>query len=67
MILTEHSDSGFNNETKSRSRSGAHIFLSENEPIPCWNGTLLIIAQIMNYVITSAAEAEIGALFLTVQ
>ena len=28
MILATHSDAGFNNESKGRSRAGAHIFLS---------------------------------------
>ena len=67
MILAGHSDDGFNNETRARSRAGAHIFLSENESIPRWNGTLLTIAQIMKYVVASAAEAEMTALFLTAQ
>ena len=65
MILAGHSDAGFNNETRARSRAGAHIFLSENESIPHWNGPLLTIAQIMKYVVSSAAEAEMTALFLT--
>ena len=34
MILAAHSDDGFNNESKARSRAGAHIFLSENNPSP---------------------------------
>ena len=57
MILTAHSDAGFNNETTSRRIVGAHIFLSENEPITCWNGPILTIAQMMKYVLYSAAEA----------
>ena len=65
MILAAHSDAGFANETKSRSRAGAHIFLSENDSIPRWNGPLLTIAQIMKYVVSSAAEAEMTDLFLT--
>ena len=65
MTLAAHSDAGFANETKSRSRAGAHIFLSENDSIPRWNGTILTIAQIMRYVVSSAAEAETTALFLT--
>ena len=65
MILTAHYDAGFNNETKARRKSGAHIFLSENEPITLWNGPLLTIEQIMNYVMSSAEDAEMGALFLT--
>ena len=55
MILNAHSDAGFNNETKKRSRAGAHIFLSENEPIPGWKGPILTIAQIMKYVLSLAA------------
>ena len=65
MILTAHSDADFNNETKYRSRAGFHTFLYENEPIPRWNGPLLTIAQIMKYVMSLAAESEMGALFLT--
>ena len=65
MVLAGHADAGFANETKSRSRAGAHVFLSENDPIPRWNGPLLTIAQIMKYVVSSAAEAEMTALFLT--
>ena len=52
MILAAHSDAGFNNETKSRSRSRAHIFISENESIPRWNGPILTIALIMKYVLS---------------
>ena len=65
MVLAGHSDAGFNNETKTRSRAGAHIFLTEHESIPRWNGPVLTIAQIMKYVVSSAAEAEMTALFLT--
>ena len=65
MILAAHSDASFANETKSRSRAGAHIFFSENDSIPRWNGPLLTISQIMKYVVSSAAEAEMTALFLT--
>ena len=65
MILAARSDVGFNNESKGRSRAGAHIFLSENEPEPKWNGPVLTIAQIIKFVISSAAEAELGALYVT--
>ena len=39
--------------------------LSENESVPRWNGPLLTIDQIMKYVVSSTAEAEMTALFLT--
>jgi hypothetical protein len=32
MMLRAHADAGFLNETNSRSRAGAHIFLLENDP-----------------------------------
>ena len=64
MVLAGYADAGFNNETRSRSRVGAHIFLSENESIPWWNCPVLTIAQMMKYVVSSAAEAEMTALFL---
>ena len=63
MILVGNSDAGFNNETREGSRAGAHIFLSENESIPCCNGPILKIAQIMKYAVSSAVEAEMTALF----
>ncbi len=65
MILSAHSDAGFNNELNARSRAGAHIYLSEDVPNPPWNGPVLTIAQIIPFVMTSAAEAELGALYIT--
>ena len=53
MHLAAHSDAGFNNETKGRSRNGAHIFLSEDENSPRWNGALLTLASIMKPVYLS--------------
>ena len=65
MILTANSGAGSHYEKKSRSRAESHIFLSENEPIPCFNGPILTIAQMMKYVLSSAAEVEMSSLFLT--
>ena len=65
MVLATHSDAGINTKSRSRSRAGSHTFLSENDSIPRWNGALLTIAQIMKYVVLSAAEAEMTVLFLT--
>ena len=65
MILAAHADAGFINESRARSRAGAHIFLSENEPKPKLNGPILTIAQIIKTVMASAAEAEMAALFIT--
>ena len=65
MILAAHADAGFLNEPRARSRAGAHIILSENEPKPKLNGPILTIAQILKTVMASAAEAEMAALFIT--
>ena len=62
MVLSEHSTAGFNDKSEPRSRAGAHIFFSEDDNFPRWNGPLLTIAQIMKYVLTSATEAETAAL-----
>ena len=67
MILAAHSDAGFHNELKVRSRAGEKIFLSKDDPIPRWNGPILTVTQIIKFVLTSAAEAELGALFITAQ
>ena len=34
MVLCAHCDAGLHNESKGRSRAGAHIFLSENDAMP---------------------------------
>ena len=65
MILCAHSDYGFHNKSKGRSRAGAHIFLSEDRPMPKWNGPVLTLASIIKLVMSSAHEAELGALFIT--
>ena len=65
MQLVAHSDTGYLNEPKARSRASTHIYLSENVLIPTFNGAILIIAQIIKFVMSSAAEAELASLFIT--
>ena len=65
MVLAAHSDSIFQNESKGQRRARAHIFLEEDEPIPRWNGPILTIAQAIKFAMSSAAEAELGAIFIT--
>jgi hypothetical protein len=64
MLLCAHADAGYLNESKSRSRAGAHIYLSEDDPIPRFNGAVLTIATIIKFVMALAAEAELAALFI---
>eukprot|EP00957_Ditylum_brightwellii_P199641 15219360-Ditylum_brightwellii.AAC.1 len=67
MVLAAHVDAGCHNETKGCSRAGSHIFLAKNDPYPHWNGAILTVAQIINFVVASAAKAELGALFIDAQ
>jgi len=64
MVLAIHSDAGYLNEVKARSRAGGHFFLSSDTQNPPNNGAVLTIAQIIDAVMSSAAEAELGALFI---
>lgn len=64
MVLAVHSDAGYLNEKLARSRAGGHFFLSSNSTYPSNNGAILTIAQIIKAVMASAAEAELGALFI---
>jgi hypothetical protein len=64
MILAIHSDAGYCNETNSRSRAGGHFFLSDDVDNPPNNGAILTLATIIKAVMSSAAEAELGALYL---
>jgi hypothetical protein len=50
MVLCAHAYAGFLNKTNSRSRAGAHIYLSENDPFPRFNGAVLSNAQIIKFI-----------------
>jgi hypothetical protein len=64
MVLNVHSDASYLCEPKAKSRAGGHFFMSNNGEDPADNGAVLNIAQLIKAVMSSAAEAEIGALFL---
>ncbi len=64
MILAEHSNASYLSETNARSQAGGHCFMSNNNALPLKNGAVLTIAQIIKAVMSSAAEAEIGALYI---
>jgi hypothetical protein len=64
MILQVHSDAGYANKKRARSRTGGHFFLSNNSSSAPNNGAILTMSTIIKAVMSSAAEAELGALFL---
>ena len=64
MVLAVHSDASYLIEPNARSRAGGHFFMSKDVPCPPNNGAVHNIAQIIKTVMTSAAEAELGALYI---
>jgi hypothetical protein len=64
MILAVHSNASYLNKHKSQSRAGGHFYLSNNVPYPLNNGAILNIAKVIDVVVSSVAEAELGALFM---
>jgi len=67
MILNIHSDASYLSETKVRSRAGGIFYLSNNSKNPPLNGAIHVHSSIMHSVLTSAMEAEVGALFYNAQ
>ncbi len=70
MILNVHSDASYLSAPKSCSRAGGYFFLGSlphnGDPIKL-NGAIHITCTILKLVAASAAEAELGALFLNAQ
>ena len=64
MKLAVHSDSGYLSEPKAGSRAGGLFFLSNSADIPPNNGDILNISHIIKYVMSSATEAELAALYI---
>jgi hypothetical protein len=63
-ILHIQRDMGYCNKKNARSRSGRHFFLSNNDQFPPKQGVILANATIIKAAMSSAAEAELGELFL---
>jgi len=67
MVLNIHSDASYLSETRARSRVAGLYFLGSvpkpNQPIQL-NGAIYVFTGILKFVVASAAEAELGALFL---
>ncbi len=64
MVLAIHSNASYLSEPKARIRMGGHMFMAGRDNIPTNNGALLNILQIIRAGMSSAAEAELGALFI---
>ena len=67
MVVAVHSDTFCLTELKFRSESGGQFFLSTYERDSENNGAVFNIMKNIKKVVTSAAEAEIRALFINVR
>jgi hypothetical protein len=64
MLLVIHSDTSYLSKPKACSQAGGHMFMAGQEEIPTNNGTVLNMLQIIRAVMSSAAEAKLGILFI---
>jgi hypothetical protein len=64
MVLAIHSDASNLSEPSAHSRVGGHFFCSSDVDDPPDNGAVLNISKILKAVMSSAAEAELGALYI---
>ena len=64
MVLVVHSGALYLSESNARSRNGGHFFMSNNSADLPNNGAVLSVAQIIKSVMSFAAKAELGALYI---
>jgi hypothetical protein len=66
MILNIHSDALYLSEREAKSRAGGGFYMGSHtdKANRLTNGAILIISTVLKHVMSSAAEAEIGAVFL---
>ena len=75
MVLWVHSDASYLSLPKARSRAGGMYFLSDKHPSPnnpanfepTLNRIVYLVCKILRNIMESAAEAELGGLFLNCQ
>jgi hypothetical protein len=66
MILNIQSDASYLSELEAKSRAGGLFYMGSNidSKNKLTNGAIIIIRTILKHVMLSAAEAEIGSVFL---
>jgi hypothetical protein len=64
MVLVVHSNASYLSKRKVPSHASGHFFMSTNTANPEDNGTVLNLAQLIKTVMSSTAEAELGALYI---
>ncbi len=64
MVLIIHSNASYLSKPKARSHVGSHFFMSSNTKDPTNNSAILNIPQLIKAVMSSAAKAELVALYI---
>jgi hypothetical protein len=66
MILHIHRDASYLSENEAKSRAGGFFYMGRDTKTDkkLTNGAILIISKVLKHVMSSAAEAEIGAVFI---
>jgi hypothetical protein len=66
MILNIRSDASYLSEREAISRAGVFFYMDSNtdNTIRLTNGAVLIISMVLKHIMSSATEAEIGAVIL---
>jgi hypothetical protein len=66
MILHIHSDASYLSESEAKSRAGGFFYMGNATKYQkkITNGAILIVSKVIKHVTSSAAEAEIGAVFI---
>jgi hypothetical protein len=66
MILHIHSDASYLSENESKIRAGGFFYMgnTNKNDKKLTNGAVLIVSKVLKHVMSSAAEAEIGAVFI---
>jgi hypothetical protein len=66
MILHIHNDASYLSEYEAKSRAGGFFYMGNSTKTDkkLTNGAILIISKVLNHVMSSAAEAENGAVFI---
>jgi hypothetical protein len=68
MILHIHSDASYLSKNEAKSRAGGFFYYMGNNnknDKKLTNGAILIVSKVLKHVMSSAAEAEIGEVFIS--
>jgi hypothetical protein len=64
MVLARHSNASYLSKSNAQSRAGGNLFMSSNVELPHNNSAVSTILQIIKAVMSLAAEAKVGTLFI---